>query len=153
VNLISKLLGSAAFRLALAYLAVIAIFAGVLIGYVAYSAEEIFESRTRATIAAEVRGLAEQYAEGGIHDWPATVTARARRQTPDSSLYLLTAFSGARIAGNICCDCARGNATGRPARPDHLCARRRNSRAFRRSGGPCLSAGRGVRTPGGARHL
>jgi signal transduction histidine kinase len=101
VNLISKLLGSAAFRLALAYLAVIAIFAGVLIGYVAYSAEEIFESRTRATIAAEVRGLAEQYAEGGIHRLASTVTARARRQAPDSSLYLLTAFSGARIAGNI----------------------------------------------------
>jgi signal transduction histidine kinase len=72
-----------------------------LIGYVAYSAEEIFESRTRATIAAEVRGLAEQYAEGGIHRLASTVTARARRQTPDSSLYLLTAFSGARIAGNI----------------------------------------------------
>jgi signal transduction histidine kinase len=101
VNPIGKLFRSAAFRLSLAYLAVIALFAGVLIGYVAYSAASIFEARTRATIAAEVRGLAEQYAEGGIQRLASTVSARARRQTPDQSLYLLTAFSGARIAGNI----------------------------------------------------
>lgn len=101
MNPIGKLFRSAAFRLALAYLAVIALFAGALIGYVAYSAEAIFEARTRAIIAAEVRGLAEQYAEGGIQRLASTVSARSRRQTPDQSLYLLTAFSGARIAGNI----------------------------------------------------
>ncbi|MEM8877292.1 MAG: HAMP domain-containing sensor histidine kinase [Pseudomonadota bacterium] len=101
MNPIGKIFRSAAFRLSLAYLAVIALFAGALIGYVAYSAEAIFEARTRAIIAAEVRGLAEQYAEGGIQRLASTVNARSRRQTPDQSLYLLTAFSGARIAGNI----------------------------------------------------
>ena len=90
---------SAAFRLSLFYLAVFAAFAGALIAYMAWSTRVILANETRETIAAETRGLAEQYATDGIQRLVEAVAKRS--QGPANALYLISSFSGESITGNI----------------------------------------------------
>ncbi len=93
------LFASAAFRLSLVYLAVFAAFAAALIAYMAWSTRVILADQSRETIAAEVRGLGEQYAAGGIQQLVAAVANRA--EGPANALYLVTSFAGQSLAGNI----------------------------------------------------
>ena len=86
---------SAAFRLSLFYLAVFAAFAGALIAYMAWSTRVILANETRETIAAETRGLAEQYATDGIQRLVEAVAKRS--QGPANALYLISSFSGESI--------------------------------------------------------
>lgn len=90
---------SAAFRLSLFYLAVFAAFAGAMIAYMAWSTRVILANETRETIAAETRGLAEQYATDGIQRLVEAVAKRS--QGPANALYLISSFAGESITGNI----------------------------------------------------
>jgi signal transduction histidine kinase len=61
--------------------------------------QEVLDEQTSQTIEAEIRGLSEQYSEGGIHQLVAAVERRVR--SPGGSLYLVTTHNGDNIVGNI----------------------------------------------------
>jgi signal transduction histidine kinase len=94
-----KLFRTTAFKLTLVYLTIFTLFAGFLLAYFAFNTRRLITEQITATVDAEITGLAEQYRQGGIRRLVLTVEDRARR--PGSSLYLLTAFNGQTIAGNV----------------------------------------------------
>ncbi|MCC0041144.1 MAG: HAMP domain-containing histidine kinase [Rhodobiaceae bacterium] len=140
---------SAAFRLTLVYLAVFTAFAGALIAYMAWSTRVILANETRETIAAETRGLAEQYAAGGIQQLVEAVANRSRG--PANALYLVSAFSGEVLAGNIAAlplETVKQEGFVRvpynpKGEPDGI-AREAEVRVFRLAGGFVLVVGRDI---------
>ena len=98
-KLLPTLVRTTAFRLSLAYLAVFAVAAFGILGYVAWNATRILDRQIVDTIEAEIAGLAEQYRVAGIRRLVAIVDRRGRQ--PGASLYLVTNFAGERITGNI----------------------------------------------------
>jgi signal transduction histidine kinase len=98
-SFLPKLIRTTAFRLSFAYLLTFAVFAFVILGYVAWNATKVLDGQIVDTIEAEITGLAEQYRLAGIRRLVAIVDRRSRQ--PGASLYLVTNFQGERIAGNI----------------------------------------------------
>src|SRR4029450_10985105 len=96
---LGKLLRTTAFKLTLVYLAVFALFAVFLLGYFALNTRRLITDQITRTVDAEITGLSEQYNQGGIRRLVFIIDARGRR--PGSSLYLVTTFSGDRLAGNV----------------------------------------------------
>jgi signal transduction histidine kinase len=96
---LGKLLRTTAFKLTLVYLAVFAMFAAFLLGYFAWNTRRLVTEQITETVDSEIRGLAEQYREGGIRRLVFAIDARARR--PGSNLYLLTTLAGEALAGNV----------------------------------------------------
>lgn len=96
---IGKLLRTTAFKLTLAYLAIFVVFAGFVLGYVAWNARNLLNEQIRTAIDAEVNGLIGQYRLGGIRRLVLIVERRARE--PGASLYLVTTFAGERLVGNV----------------------------------------------------
>jgi signal transduction histidine kinase len=96
---LGKLFRTTAFKLSLAYLLVFALFAAFVLGYVAWNARQILTEQIQETIEAETNGLAEQYRLGGIRRLVLTIERRTRE--PGASLYLVTTYSGERLAGNV----------------------------------------------------
>lgn len=94
-----RLFRTTAFRLSVIYLAVFTIFAAFLIAYIARSTTQLLNLQMQEAVQAELRGLAEQYNQGGIARL-ATVIERRSRQ-PGASLYLVTDFAGRKISGNV----------------------------------------------------
>jgi signal transduction histidine kinase len=94
-----KLFRTTAFRLSLAYLAIFALFAGFMLFYVAFNAGALLREQNATTIDAEIKGLAEQYATGGLRRVVGVIENRVRQ--PGAALYLMTAPAGEKIAGNI----------------------------------------------------
>jgi signal transduction histidine kinase len=66
---------------------------------VGVNVKNLIDEQIDQTVEAEITGLAEQYAQGGIRRLVDTVERRARQ--PGSSLYLVTTFAGESIAGNV----------------------------------------------------
>jgi len=99
VTALGKLLRTTAFRLTLAYLALFALFAALLLGFFALNARRLITEQTTTTINEEVSTLAEQYEQGGIRRLVLVVDVRSRR--PGSNLYLVAAPSGEGLAGNV----------------------------------------------------
>ncbi len=96
---LGKLLRTTAFKLSLAYLLISAISAGAVMGWVAWNVKKLVDEQIASTIEAEIAGLSEQYAQGGIRALVDVVERRARQ--PGASLYLVTTFVGETIAGNV----------------------------------------------------
>jgi signal transduction histidine kinase len=96
---IGKLLRTTAFRLTLAYLAIFVVFAGFVLGYVAFNARNLLNDQLRTGIDTEIAGLIDQYRIGGIRRLVIVVERRARE--PGASLYLVTTFAGERLVGNV----------------------------------------------------
>jgi signal transduction histidine kinase len=94
-----RLFQTTAFRLTLVYLAIFALFAVFLLGYFALNTRRLITEQITRTVDAEITGLSEQYNQGGIRRLVFVIDARARR--PGSSLYLVTTFTGDRLAGNV----------------------------------------------------
>ncbi|HEY5797091.1 MAG TPA: ATP-binding protein, partial [Bosea sp. (in: a-proteobacteria)] len=88
-----------AFKLTAVYLVVFALFAGLLLGYVAWNAKRLLDDQIRSTIDAEIQGLAEQQRLGGIRRLVSVIERRSR--APGASLYLVTTPVGERIVGNV----------------------------------------------------
>ncbi|MFN0262880.1 sensor histidine kinase [Tepidamorphus sp. 3E244] len=95
----TRIFRSAAFRLSLFYLAVFAAFAAAMIAYMTWSTRVILANETRETIAAETRGLAEQYAADGVQRLVEAVAQRVKG--PANALYLVSTYAGNSIEGNI----------------------------------------------------
>ena len=96
---LGKLFRTTAFKLSLAYLVLFGLGAFVVLGAVGLSVKGLFDAQLSDTIDAELTGLAEQYAQGGIRRLVEVVDRRSRQ--PGSSLYLVTSFTGEALTGNI----------------------------------------------------
>lgn len=96
---LGKLFRTTVFKLSIAYLIVFAIGSGAVIGWMAWSTRRLIDEQITAAITAEINGIAEQYAQGGIRRLAFVIDVRTRR--PGSSLYLVTNFQGLPIAGNV----------------------------------------------------
>jgi signal transduction histidine kinase len=99
VTALGKLFRTTAFKLTLVYLVVFAMFAAFLLGYFALNTRRLITEQITRTVDAEITGLSEQYNQGGIRRLVFIIDSRSRR--PSSSLYMLTTFSGDRLAGNV----------------------------------------------------
>jgi len=99
VTALGKLFRATAFRLAIAILAVSAIGAGAVLTVIAWQVVTVVDGEMAQTIEAEAKGLADQYAQGGVRRLGAVIEARTRQ--PGSSLYLLTDAAGEPLAGNV----------------------------------------------------
>ncbi|SEF69647.1 Signal transduction histidine kinase [Bosea lathyri] len=98
-RLLPNLFRTTAFKLTAVYLVVFAIFAGVILGYVAWNAQRLLDDQIRSTIDAEIQGLAEQQRLGGIRRLVNIIERRSRG--PGASLYLVTTPAGERLVGNV----------------------------------------------------
>ncbi|HLH90338.1 MAG TPA: ATP-binding protein [Xanthobacteraceae bacterium] len=96
---LGKLLRTTAFRLTLVYLALFALFAALLLFFLALNARRLITEEITATVNREVAGLNEQYERGGIGRLAAIIELRSRR--PGSSLYLVATPLGQGLAGNV----------------------------------------------------
>jgi len=99
VTVLGKLFRTTAFKLSLGYLVAFAIGASVVMTWVSWNVGRLIDEQIGATIEAEINGLSEQYAQGGIRRLVDVVERRVRQ--PGASLYLVTNFQGQAITGNI----------------------------------------------------
>lgn len=98
-RLLPNLFRTTAFKLTAIYLVIFTLFAGFVLGYVAWNARRLIEDQIRSTIDAEIQGLAEQQRLGGIRRLVNIIERRSRG--PGASLYLVTTPVGERLAGNV----------------------------------------------------
>jgi signal transduction histidine kinase len=99
VTALTRLLGSTPFRLTLAYMGAFLLAAALVVGFIAWRANDLLSNKVVETLQAEVTGLREQYQAGGAERLAAVVAQRS--QQPGSGLYLLIDPAGRRIAGNL----------------------------------------------------
>jgi signal transduction histidine kinase len=99
VTALGKLLRTTAFQLTLVYLLVFILFAVSLLGYFALNTRRLITDQITNTVNSEIRGLREQYEQGGIRRLVTILELRSRR--PGSNLYLVTTPSGEALAGNV----------------------------------------------------
>ena len=96
---LGKLLRTTAFQLTLVYLLIFVLFAVSLLGYFALNTRRLITDQITHTVNSEIRGLREQYQQGGIRRLVIVVDVRSRR--PGSNLYLVTTPTGEGLAGNV----------------------------------------------------
>ncbi len=96
---LGRLARTTAFKLSAVYLLLFSMLAAGLLGYVAISTDRLIASNLRATIEAELAPLVEAHNSQGVHVLAAEIEERVAR-TPQT-LYLLTAFTGEPIVGNV----------------------------------------------------
>ncbi|MGL4322454.1 MAG: ATP-binding protein [Beijerinckiaceae bacterium] len=96
---LAKLWRTTAFRITLLNLLAFLIFSFASFGYLAWNARRVIEAEIGSTIDAEIKGLAEQYGQGGMRRLVMLIERRS--QQPGASVYLLTNAAGQRLAGNI----------------------------------------------------
>lgn len=96
---LGKLFRTTVFKLSLVYLCVFAIGAGLVLGGIGWNVKELIDEQIAQTIDADIRGLSEQYSEGGIRQLVEVIQRRTRQ--PSASLYLVTTYAGMPVAGNV----------------------------------------------------
>ncbi|MGH6849464.1 MAG: sensor histidine kinase [Methylocella sp.] len=96
---LGKLFRTTVFKISLAYLAISAIGAGLVLGAVGWNMEHLIDAQIAQTIDTDITGLSEQYEQGGIRRLVNIIQRRTRR--PGARLYLVTTAAGEPIAGNI----------------------------------------------------
>jgi signal transduction histidine kinase len=99
VTALTKLFRTTTFRLSLTYLALFSAAAIVAIFYIYWNTTVLLSRQLNQTIDAELKGLAEQYRQGGLDQLVRTVAERSG--TPGNSLYLVADSDGRRLAGNL----------------------------------------------------
>ncbi len=96
---LAKLFRTTAFKIVAAYLLIFALFAAGVVLYLARHTQQLVVSQITETVDLEVRNLTEQYGIGGIGRLVDVIERRTAQ--PGSNLYLVTAYSGDALAGNI----------------------------------------------------
>jgi signal transduction histidine kinase len=99
VTALGKLFRTTVFKLSVVYLCVFAIGAGLVLGGIGWNVKELIDEQIGQTIDADIRGLSEQYSEGGIRQLVEVIQRRTRQ--PSASLYLVTTYAGMPVAGNV----------------------------------------------------
>jgi len=96
---LGKLFRTTVFKVSLAYLAISAIGASLVLGTIGWNMKHVIDEQIARTIDTNITGLSEQYAQGGIRRLVNIIQRRTRR--PGAGLYLVTTPAGEPIAGNI----------------------------------------------------
>jgi len=99
LNHLTRLLSSTPFRLTLAYMGAFVVAAALIVGFIAWRANDLLTNKVVETLEAEVIGLREQYQAGGPDRLAAIVAQRS--QEPGAGLYLLVDAAGRKVAGNL----------------------------------------------------
>lgn len=99
--MVTKLLRTSTFRLALLYLLLFSLSVLVLLGYIYWTTAGFMERQTRETIDAETQGLAEQYRLLGLGGLVRIINNRVSTERARDSLYLLADQALAPVAGNL----------------------------------------------------
>jgi signal transduction histidine kinase len=99
VTALSRLVASTPFRLALAYMGAFIIGAALIVGFVAWRANELLTTRTVEALASEVASLREQLQTGGPAGLVTAINERVAE--PGANLYLLLDANGRKVAGNL----------------------------------------------------
>lgn len=96
---LGKLFRTTAFKLALAYSVVFAVTAMFVFAGVGYNVRRVVDDQIAQTVDADIRGLADQYGQGGIRQLVGSIERRLQR--PGDDIYLVTTFNGDALAGNV----------------------------------------------------
>ena len=99
VKRLARLFRSTAVRLALMFMAVFALSAVMVVGYIYWNTNLLLARRLTATIDAEIRVLSENYQVGGMRRLVSAIEQRAA--VPGDTIYLLANSQGRAIAGNL----------------------------------------------------
>lgn len=99
MNSLVKLIRTSAFRQVMLFLAVFALSAMLVIGYIYYNTNVLLARQLNETIEAEIQGLAEQYRSGGITRLVSVIEQRSA--SPGNSIYLISDGRGRPLAGNL----------------------------------------------------
>ncbi|HEY7085721.1 MAG TPA: ATP-binding protein [Hyphomicrobiaceae bacterium] len=94
-----RLLSSTPFRLTLAYMGAFVAAAALIVGFIAWRANDLLTNKVVETLEAEITGLREQFQAGGAERLAAVVAQRSSQ--PGSSLYMLIDATGRKVAGNL----------------------------------------------------
>ncbi len=94
-----NVLRTQAFRIVLIYLAIFAISAVALVGFVYWNTARVLDQQTDETIGAEVTGLVEQYQRQGLLGLTDVIISRSIRG--GQGLYMLAGRDHKAIAGNL----------------------------------------------------
>jgi hypothetical protein len=73
--------------------------AALIVGFIAWRANDLLTNKVVETLEAEVTGLREQFQAGGAERLAAVIAQRAGE--PGSGLYLLVDATGRKVAGNL----------------------------------------------------
>lgn len=93
------MLRTATFKLALVYLATFVLITSAVVAYLFWNTNNLLTGQVLQTIAAEVKGLREQFEVGGNELLARTVAERSRQ--PGNALYYLGTPGNRAIAGNL----------------------------------------------------
>jgi signal transduction histidine kinase len=96
---LGKLFRTTVFKVSLAYLVISAIGAGLVLGSVGGNIKILIDEQIAQTIDADISGLYEQFAQGGMNRLIASIEKRSRR--PGAQLYLVTNPEEEPVAGNV----------------------------------------------------
>lgn len=94
-----KLFRTTAFKISVAYLIISSIGAVLVLVSVGWNIEDLVDQQVTQTVDADIVGLSEQYAEGGITRLVDVIDQRVKQ--PGAGLYLLTTHAGEPIVGNV----------------------------------------------------
>jgi signal transduction histidine kinase len=95
----TRLIASTPFRIVVAYLGAFILAAALIVGFVAWRANELLTANAVEALAAEVSSLNEHLQSGGPPALATVITDRIAE--PGSNLYLLSDPGGRRIVGNL----------------------------------------------------
>ncbi len=96
---LSRMLRTTAFKLALAYFIIIGLGFTLTLEKVGENVRDLIDQQIDQTLDADIKGLVDQYDEGGLTQLATVVQRRA--QTPGASIYLVAAPNGVTVAGNV----------------------------------------------------
>jgi len=97
----TRLLSATGFRIALLYLLLLGATLLVLVGFVYWSTAALIEGQAQDTVDAEIRGLAEQYRDGGLARLVEVIDERSGVEGVSKGVYLLTDWQYQPLAGNL----------------------------------------------------
>lgn len=88
-------------RLVLIMVVISAVSTALVLGLFYYSANRTIQGETRQVVNADLLGLSEEYARGGVLGLAVAIERRTNRLNDQGAVYLLTDTFGNKIAGNL----------------------------------------------------
>jgi signal transduction histidine kinase len=94
-------LRNATSRLLAAHLVLVALSTAMVLAFVYYSTRGVIEAEVREIVAADLRGLGDDYREGGVLGLSRAIDRRLAGGAWQDTVYLLADARGNRLAGNL----------------------------------------------------
>ena len=96
---LGRLFRTTAFKISLAYLVITSVGAVLVLFSIGSNVNALIEEQVTQTVDADITGLSEQYAEGGITRLVEIIDQRVKQ--PGAGLYLVTTHAGEPLVGNV----------------------------------------------------